>query len=236
MDKMMLDFAAELRIEKDDDTPHIRGHAAVFDKPVQIFKDFNEQVARGAFTNTILKDDIRALRNHTRDYVLGRNRAGTLILEEDKRGLLVDIMPPDAVWAKDFMKSIERGDITGMSFGFNILRESWDEKKRLSTLHEVKLFEVSPVTFPAYPQTDVSVRAIFDEAGIDYDVLYGAMVKCDRRIDTDEDRDIIKRSMEALQNMIAKTVDGTREIEGKESQAAYSVELLKQKLEIIKIG
>jgi phage head maturation protease len=75
--------------------------------------------------------------------------------------LAVEIDPPDAQWATDLMRSIERGDVDQMSFGFRVVKTTWDDsnpKEPIRELNEVKLFDVSPVTYPAYPQTAVSVR------------------------------------------------------------------------------
>lgn len=152
----------EMRVEKgEDDKPSIKGYAAVFNKLSEDLGGFREQIAPGAFKNTIGKDDIRALWNHDPNYVLGRNKSGTLKLEEDDRGLLIKIDPPDAQWARDLMKSIERGDITQMSFGFRAIKDEWKNesgKMPIRTLLENWLRDISPVTFPAYPQTSVKVR------------------------------------------------------------------------------
>ncbi len=96
------------------------------------------------------------------NYVLGRNKSGTLQLIEDDKGLLVRIKPPDTQWAKDLQKSIERGDISQMSFGFVVEEDKWSshEGKDVRELKKVKLYDVSPVTYPAYNQTDVGVRAM----------------------------------------------------------------------------
>ena len=153
----------ELRIESRDGVlPKIRGHAAVFNQLSEDLGDFRERVAPGAFGESLKRDDIRALFNHDPNFPLGRNRAGTLELSEDAAGLDVVIEPPDAQFARDLMVSIARGDISQMSFGFRTLRDDWafDGGIAVRTLHEVRLFDVSPVTFPAYPQTDVAVRAM----------------------------------------------------------------------------
>lgn len=140
----------------------IVGHAAVFNV-IASSGWFREQVAPGAFTKSIGQDDIRALFNHNPDYVLGRNKAGTLTLREDDKGLYVEITPPDTQFAKDLSASISRGDISQMSFGFEIIKESREvgEGNELSlfTLEEVKLWDVSPVTFPFYVETDVSINS-----------------------------------------------------------------------------
>ena len=93
--------------------------------------------------------------------MLGRNKAGTLELAEDEKGLLVKITPPDTQWAKDLLVSIGRGDITQMSFGFIVLDDIWQESDGMDIreLIKVKLFDVSPVTFPAYTQTECNIRS-----------------------------------------------------------------------------
>lgn len=166
----------ELRIDSgEDDQPHIRGYAAVFDtlsEPIMELGSYRflEKVQKGAFTKTLREADIRALWNHDVNYVLGRNRAGTLRLIEDERGLAVDIVPPDTQWARDALETLRRGDVTQMSFGFRVVKDRWEvytdeetgKRTEIRTLLEVRLFDVSPVTFPAYPTTDVGVRAALD--------------------------------------------------------------------------
>jgi len=159
-------YQVEMRID-DGDKPKIKGHAAVFDKLSVSIMGFREKVSPGAFAKSIQKSDIRALWNHNPDYVLGRKKSGTLSLEEDKKGLAIEISPPDTQWARDLMETIKRGDVDQMSFAFQVVRDSWDEsgKENVRTLEEVELFDVSPVTYPAYPQTDVKVRSAFEKAG-----------------------------------------------------------------------
>ena len=150
-------FSFDLEIKADDTTGKFVGHAAVFNE-IGEGAFFREQISPGAFKASIKKDDIRALHNHNSDYVLGRNKAGTLKLKEDDIGLKVEITPPDTQWARDLRESLRRGDINQMSFGFEVLREVWDEEDELRTLEKVKLWEVSTVTFPFYEGTDVSIR------------------------------------------------------------------------------
>jgi len=158
----------ELRIDTAADgeskEPQIIGYASVFDSWSEelggIFP-FREKVLPGAFVDSIVHDDIRALFNHDPNFVLGRNKAGTLELAEDQKGLLVKITPPDTQWAKDLLVSIRRGDITQMSFGFIVLEDIWQESEGVDIreLLKVKLFDVSPVTFPAYSQTECDIRS-----------------------------------------------------------------------------
>jgi len=140
----------------------IVGHAAVFDT-IADSAWFREKVSPGAFSNTIKQDDVRALFNHDPNYVLGRNRAGTLRMLEDDKGLWIEIDPPETQFAKDLMISIGRGDITQMSFGFEILKEERQKGEAgeldLFTLQEVRLWDVSPVTYPFYKETDVNIHS-----------------------------------------------------------------------------
>lgn len=147
--------------------PAIEGYASVFDSWSEELggnSPFREKVVKGAFEETIQIDDIRALFNHDPNYVLGRNKAGTLTLEEDEKGLKVRIVPPDTTWAKDLLVSIKRGDITQMSFGFTVILDRWSYEDNIDVreLLKVKLFDVSPVTFPAYSQTECGIRSMFD--------------------------------------------------------------------------
>jgi len=141
---------------------HITGYAAVFNSLSEEMYGWKEKIDPGAFAETIGADDIRALKNHNSDYVLGRNKSGTLTLSEDQRGLKIDIMPPDAQWAKDLMVSIDRKDVDQMSFGFRTIDQMWEGEypDEIRTLMKVQLFDVSPVTFPAYPDTEVGLRSL----------------------------------------------------------------------------
>lgn len=163
MEKETRSYQVEFRARDDG---KIVGYASVFNQWSEDLGGFREKVKQGAFAKTIKEADIRALFNHDSNYVLGRNKAGTLQLEEDAKGLLVTIDPPDTQWARDLSTSIKRGDIDQMSFGFRTIRDEWNDKDRnqiTRELVEVELFDVSPVTYPAYPQTSVAVRAKVEE-------------------------------------------------------------------------
>ena len=140
------------------------GHGAVFNQETTIAGAFREMVAPGAFKKTLKEADVRALFNHDPNYVLGRNRSGTLRLSEDEQGLLYEIDLPDTSFALDLSRSIERGDVSQSSFSFGTIREAWDYPKKdsgelpLRQLRELKLYDVSPVTFPAYDGTDVDLQ------------------------------------------------------------------------------
>ncbi len=141
----------------------IEGYAALFNVRSELIDgEFVEQIAPGAFTDAIQQDDVRALFNHDPNFVLGRNTAGTLRLEEDQRGLRISLDPPATSWASDLLVSMQRGDVTQMSFGFITLDDAWETENGIMvrTLRKVRLFDVSPVTYPAYPATEVGVRSL----------------------------------------------------------------------------
>ncbi len=152
-----------IEIRADAENRKIIGHAAIFESISYSGRYFAEQIARNAFAESIKVDDVRALFNHDANYVLGRNKAGTLTLREDEKGLAIEIDPPDTQFARDLLISIGRGDISQMSFGFEVVKESWEERKGdvpLRTLENVKLWDISPVTFPFYTDTDVALKSL----------------------------------------------------------------------------
>ena len=165
IERRLLDLA-ELRVDGTADSRTIRGYAAVFDSMSLPLGGFREVIRKGAFKKTLREADVRALWNHDPNFVLGRKSARTLQMQEDEKGLMSRIFPPDTTWARDLMESITRGDVTQMSFGFRAVKDHWlppgADGQPVRELLEVQLFDVSPVTFPAYPQTEVHVRAVMD--------------------------------------------------------------------------
>jgi hypothetical protein len=164
---------SEIRVD-DQKEPKLVGYAAVFDALSEVMWGMREKIQKGAFEKTIEKDDIRMLWNHDPNFVLARNKAGTLTLKEDDKGLYFEAIPPDTQWAKDLLVTIKRGDVTQNSFGFIILDDDWDENEdgmKIRTLKKVKLFDVSPVTYPAYPQTELHIRGRWGEMTLVYDEL-----------------------------------------------------------------
>lgn len=158
----------ELRVTKrnneDDAHPIIEGYAAVFNKDSEDM-GFIERIRPGAFKNAIKVSDIRSLFNHDANIVLGRNKAGTLEIKEDKKGLFMVTHPPDTRLVRDMVISpIERGDIDQQSFGFTVEKDSWeglDTDKPIRTIEKIKeLFDVSVVTYPAYQDTSVALRSL----------------------------------------------------------------------------
>lgn len=140
----------------------VAGYAAVFGEWADIGSWFSETVARGAFADSIRTADVRAYFDHDRGRILGRSSAGTLRLEEDAKGLKVEIDLPDTSDGRDVATLIERGDVSGMSFGFRVLREEWDEtvEPAKRVILEVELREVSIVSEPAYEGTTIALRSL----------------------------------------------------------------------------
>lgn len=162
-EKRSFNFNMEVRADKD---AKLKGHAAVFNEYANINTwsgSFKERIMRGAFIDSIQVDDVRALFNHDPNYVLGRNKSGTLMLSEDEIGLAIEIDPPQTQFAKDLVHLIERGDISQMSFAFIVLKDSWErgEEKEPDKrdIIKVQLFDISPVTFPAYSGTDIALAS-----------------------------------------------------------------------------
>ena len=157
----------ELRVIDDEERgPRIEGYAAVFDQFSEDLGGFREKIRQGAFSKTLQEADVRGLVNHDPNYVLGRTKSATLRLWEDREGLAIEVDPPDTQWARDLMVSVRRGDIDQMSFGFKTIRDKWqqDEAGQVTReLIELGLYDVSVVTFPAYPQTSAQVRARVQE-------------------------------------------------------------------------
>ncbi len=152
----------EFKTREDGEDLLIEGYFAVFDSNYDIWPGASESIAPGAFTKTIASDDIRALTNHNTDLVLGRNRAGTLTLREDPHGLWgsIRINPKDSD-AVNTRERVLRGDVTQCSIGFDIVNEETEFREDGSvhwTIREVKLWEVSVCTFPAYEETNVNAR------------------------------------------------------------------------------
>lgn len=153
----------EWRVEKDDGkATKLTGYAALFNVLSLPMMCFQERILKGAFTKSLKAgDDVRALVDHNPSSLLGRRSSGTLKVTEDKKGLLAEIELPNTTVAKDVTELIERGDLTGMSIGFKTVSDRWhiEDEQEIRELIEVKLFDVSIATFPAYPDTDIAIRS-----------------------------------------------------------------------------
>lgn len=166
----------EFDIRSAGDGNTLVGHAAVFNIETVIAGMFREAIAPRAFRKSIKENDVRALFNHDPALVLGRNRSGTLRLREDEVGLWYEVDLPDTQVARDLWKLIDRGDVTQSSFAFESVKEQRSEPDAdagetmpLFVQKECRLWDVSPVTYPAYEQADVSARSAAERLAVAYE-------------------------------------------------------------------
>jgi HK97 family phage prohead protease len=166
-------FNAEFRTLRADGKPtQLVGYASVFNVPADM-GSFQEVIKPGAFTRTLKEGaDVRALFNHNPDFILGRStdggKTGTLSLSEDGVGLRYVIDMPDTQLGRDLLTSVERGDITQNSFGFVVRQQQRSsikgadgQTRMVREITDCDLFDVSPVTYAAYPQTSLEARSAF---------------------------------------------------------------------------
>lgn len=138
------------------------GYAAVFEKYSCDLGYFREKIQRGAFAKSMAACDVRALVNHDPNMIIGRKSAGTLRMVEDEIGLKVEIDLPDTAVGRDVAENVRNRNIQGQSFTFTTSIDQWDwsGETAIRTLVEVdELFDVGPVTFPAYEETSVAMRS-----------------------------------------------------------------------------
>lgn len=168
--------AVELRAaEQDGEMKTVRGYAAMFGKRSSNMGSENMQffeiIERGAFDD-VLKDDVRALFNHDGNLILARSRngEGTLRIGSDDTGLWYEFEPDaNQTYSRDLLISIQRGDVDQSSFAFSLTKDGqkWEETREgdksvvLRTISKVaRLYDVSPVTYPAYPDATVALRSL----------------------------------------------------------------------------
>ena len=174
-DLALADAGLQVRAAGDDEPPRFTGHAAVFDTRTAIGPvpgwGFLEEISGGAFAKTLKEGDARMLVDHDSSLLVSRVSAGDLTLGEDKAGLAVDSeLDTEVSYIRDLARNVEKRRITGMSFGFRVVKDDWvteqleveglDDPAEVDVriIREVKLIEVSAVTFPAYEETDASLR------------------------------------------------------------------------------
>ncbi len=155
----------ELRADDENNKSEISGYASVFyngseETEYELWDGAVERIAEGAFDAAIANDDIRGLFNHDPNMLLGRNKAGTLSLSVDETGLKYNIDLPDTQVGNDVNTSVKRGDLSGSSFSFQPTRVEWIDEgdKEVRLIKEVSLFDVGPVTFPAYKGSSAFAR------------------------------------------------------------------------------
>jgi len=138
----------------------IRGYAAVYGMDSEWMGGFYEQIEAGAFDN-VMNDDVRAYYNHDENRLLGRVSSGTLRISTDKKGLYYEVDLPNTTYANDLIELMKRGDVNQSSFAFLIEKDRWEQRN--GTTYRViekvsRLFDVSPVAQPAYPDATSELK------------------------------------------------------------------------------
>jgi HK97 family phage prohead protease len=173
----------EVRAEGDGMT--FTGYASVFNSPSEDLGGFIEYVAPGAFKRSLQsRNEVKLLWNHDAGEPLASLRGGTMQLVEDNRGLKVTAQLPNTTRGRDIAELLRTKVIDSMSFGFNVIKDSWSPDGKTRTLESVRLFEASIVSFPAYAATTATVRSA-DQA-IDPDKLADALLRLESGDDLDE--------------------------------------------------
>ena len=144
----------------------VEGYAALFGVTANIAGYFDERIEKGAFSDALKRSDIRALFNHDPNYILARTTSGTLEVTEDKKGLFYRFEVPNTNFGNDFLEMLRRGDVSQSSFAFTVRKQRWEEERRgeemvyTRVIEEAdQIYDVSPVTYPAYSETTVSARS-----------------------------------------------------------------------------
>lgn len=159
--KQMRTIMSEFKTREEENVKKISGYFSVFNSNYELWDGATESIDPHAFDNA-LSGDVRCLINHDTTLVLGRNKAGTLTLKVDSRGLWGEvIINEEDQDALNLYARVKRGDVDQCSFGFFIKSEEFIENSDGSihwTIKDVDLYEVSVCTFPAYEDTSVSAR------------------------------------------------------------------------------
>ena len=168
MERRTIPSLLELRTEPEGESGVMAGYAAVFNQEADIGGMWREKIRPGAFTDTLKRgDEVYALWNHDPSQVLARNvkpdgSRGGLRMHEDRSGLKVTIRPYDTPTGREVLTLVREGGIDKMSFAFTVEDEVWSRKDGVDIreITKVRLFDVSPVTFPAYEGTSIGARAL----------------------------------------------------------------------------
>lgn len=165
---------AGVRVQRrDDKSAVIEGYAAVFyvagdaGTEYRLWDNWFERIMPWAFDRALReRQDVRGLFNHDSNCLLGRTASKTLRLSSDGKGLRYEIDAPETQVGRDVAVSIERGDLSGSSFAFIATRTVWIEEQDriIRQIEDVDLFDVGPVTYPAYDATSTTVRSAEREA------------------------------------------------------------------------
>jgi HK97 family phage prohead protease len=177
--------SVEFEVRAEGDGMTFTGYASVFNSPSQDLGGFIEYVAPGAFKRSLQsRNEVKLLWNHDSGEPLASLRGGTMQLVEDDRGLKVTAQLPNTTRGRDIAELLRTNVIDSMSFGFNVIKDTWSRDGQTRTLDSVRLFEVSIVSFPAYESTTAQVRS---QPTINPDQLADALLKLESGEELDEE-------------------------------------------------
>ena len=168
--------STEIEVRAEGDGMTFSGYASVFNSPSEDLGGFIEYVAPGAFKRSLQsRNEVKLLWNHDSGEPLASLRGGTMQLVEDEQGLKVTAKLPNTSRGRDVAELLRTKVIDSMSFGFNVIKDTWSRDGQTRTLESVRLFEVSVVSFPAYGATTATVRST--QPTINPDELADALLK-----------------------------------------------------------
>ena len=198
----------ELRSEGEELTAI--GYAAVFNARSENLGGFTETVAPGAFSETLKTQDVLGLFNHDTNMLLGRTSNGTLEIDEDQHGLRYSLRLPNTSVGRDVAELLKTRTIQGSSFGFNTIKDSWGETESgypERRLLEARLIDISPVSKPAYLQTEASLRSLVDITGQDFATILKAAEQNELRnlLSQDDDEDEEEESGATHSNIVQRS-------------------------------
>jgi HK97 family phage prohead protease len=176
--------SVDFEIRSEGDGMTFTGYASVFNSPSDDLGGFIEYVAPGAFKRSLQsRNEVKLLWNHDSGEPLASLRGGTMQLVEDSVGLRVTAKLPNTTRGRDIAELLRTKVIDSMSFGFNVIKDSWSRDGQTRTLESVRLFETSIVSFPAYSATTATVRSA---PSINADELADALLKLESGEELDE--------------------------------------------------
>ena len=222
-------FDADFELRDEQDGMTFVGYAAKFNSWSEDLGGFREQIEPGAFKRSLrARGDVKLLVNHDTGRVLASTRAGTMRLTEDEVGLRVEASLPNNTEGRDMAESLRRGDYSKMSFGFSVMKDSWNSDMTERSLKSVKLFEASIVAFPAYSETEAMVRSldkVAARAQVDADELADAVLKLEEGADlSEQESELIKTVVDSLSPQV--------EVEAEEETPSL-LDLKRKQLELL---
>jgi hypothetical protein len=223
-------FDANFELREEGDGMTFVGYAAKFNSPSEDLGGFVETIEAGAFRRSLRsRNDVKLLVNHDTGRVLASTRSGTMKLYEDEIGLRVEASLPNTTDGRDMAELLRRGDLNKMSFGFSVIKDSWNNEMTERTLKSVRLFETSIVAFPAYAATEAMVRSLdktAKRAQVDADELADAVLKLEEGADlSDSEAELIKK--------VVDTLSPVTQVEEEKAEEPNLLELKRKQLDLL---